>query len=64
MTTNIVFTNVLTKTDPQQVPVLIIGQVKHLTQLKYQDIRAKLEPRVSEEVNMSFFKIFVIFTKH
>lgn len=50
MSTQLVFSNVLSRTDPQQNPVLIIGQVKHLTQVKYQDIRIKLEPRVSEEV--------------
>lgn len=40
----------LSKTDPQQKPVLFIGQVKHLTLLKYDDVKCKLEPRVSEEV--------------
>lgn len=39
----------LSKSDPQTTPVLIIGQVKHLTQLRFNNIRAKLEPRVSEE---------------
>lgn len=51
MTTNITFTNVLKESDPQQTPVLIIGQLKHLTQLKYDDIKSKIEPRVSEEVS-------------
>lgn len=50
MTTKIVFGNSLSRSDPQQSPVLIIGQVKHLNLLKYQDIKVKLEPRVTEEV--------------
>lgn len=51
MGTKITFSNSLKKSDPQQNPVLIIGQVKHLTQLKYEQIRVKLEPRVTEEVS-------------
>lgn len=46
---NLVFKSGLTKSDPQKTPVLIIGQVKHLTQLRFNDIKPKLEPRVSEE---------------
>lgn len=49
MGTKLAFQTGLTVTDPQESPVLIIGQVRHLTQLKYQQIKAKLEPRVSEE---------------
>lgn len=49
MCTKLVFQTGLTVTDPQETPVLIIGQVRHLTQLKYQQIKSKLEPRVSEE---------------
>lgn len=45
-----------TPSDPQLKPVLIIGQVKHLAQLKYDDIKCKLMPRVSEEVKTIFFK--------
>jgi probable aminopeptidase NPEPL1 len=55
MSTKLVFRSGLTKTDPHQSPVVIIGQVKHLTQLKFQDIRNKLEPRVTEDV----FKVAV-----
>lgn len=51
MGTKITFSNSLLKTDPQRNPVLIIGQVKHLTQLKYANVKNKLEPRVDEEVN-------------
>lgn len=49
MVTKLVFPTGLTITDPQETPVLIVGQVRHLTQLKYQQIKYKLEPRVSEE---------------
>ncbi|CAG9762026.1 unnamed protein product [Ceutorhynchus assimilis] len=47
--TNLVLKSGLTKSDPQTTPVLIIGQTKHLSQLRFNDIRPKLEPRVSEE---------------
>ncbi|XP_022910756.2 probable aminopeptidase NPEPL1 [Onthophagus taurus] len=50
MSTKLVFSGTLSKTDPQQKPVLIIGQLKHLAQLPYNEIKTKLEPRVSEEV--------------
>ncbi|KAJ8926070.1 hypothetical protein NQ315_009925 [Exocentrus adspersus] len=55
MAAKLVFQPTLTKTDPQQTPVLILGQVKHLTQLKFQTVRCKLEPRVTEET----FKVAV-----
>ncbi|XP_050294719.1 probable aminopeptidase NPEPL1 [Anthonomus grandis grandis] len=45
----LVFRSGLSKTDPQLNPVLIVGQLKHLNQLRFTDIRAKLEPRVNEE---------------
>lgn len=51
MASNITFSSSLSKSDIQESPVLIIGQVKHLEQLKYQDIKCKLEPYVSEEVS-------------
>lgn len=43
------FKSGVTKSDPHTTPVLIIGQVKHLTKLKFSDIKPKLEPRVNEE---------------
>lgn len=49
--TKLSFHGNLNKTDPQKNPVLFIGQVKHLTALKYEDIKCKLEPRVSAEVS-------------
>lgn len=48
--TKLIFRGSLTKSDPQQIPVLILGQVKHLTQLNFQEIKCKLEPKVSKEV--------------
>lgn len=48
--TNLVFKSGLTKSDPQKTPVVIIGQVKHLTQLRFNDIKCKLDLQVSEEV--------------
>nr|XP_049701826.1 probable aminopeptidase NPEPL1 isoform X2 [Helicoverpa armigera] len=39
----------LTPSDPEQQPVLIVGQAAHLAALSWDDVRCKLEPRVSEE---------------
>ncbi|KAJ0171293.1 hypothetical protein K1T71_012843 [Dendrolimus kikuchii] len=39
----------LTASDPEQQPVLIVGQVAHLNSLAWKDVRCKLEPRVTEE---------------
>ncbi|XP_019869524.2 probable aminopeptidase NPEPL1 [Aethina tumida] len=50
MPTKLIFRSGLTKSDPHRNPVLIVGQAKHLSQLKFDDVRAKLEPRVTEEV--------------
>ena len=50
MGTSIKFNPSLTKSDPNKTPVLIIGQLKHLYALKFEDVSAKLLPRVSEEV--------------
>ncbi|XP_055308614.1 probable aminopeptidase NPEPL1 isoform X2 [Sitodiplosis mosellana] len=44
------FNKTLTKTDPQSHPVLMIGQLRHLSILKFQDVRCKLAPRVSEVI--------------
>lgn len=40
----------LTQTDPQKHPVLIIGQLRHLSILKFEHVQCKLNPRVSEEI--------------
>ncbi|KAH9632662.1 hypothetical protein HF086_008489 [Spodoptera exigua] len=39
----------LTPSDPEQQPVLIVGQAAHLGALNWDDVRCKLEPRVTEE---------------
>lgn len=49
MVVDIKFHNGLLTTDPKDHPVVIIGQVKHLNQLKYSQISCKLKPRVNEE---------------
>ncbi|XP_059620283.1 probable aminopeptidase NPEPL1 [Phlebotomus argentipes] len=49
MATNIVFNPSLTKTDPHEHPVLIIGQLSHLSLLSFDDLKVKLEPRVTYE---------------
>ncbi|XP_053618527.1 probable aminopeptidase NPEPL1 isoform X2 [Plodia interpunctella] len=46
---NIKFRWGLTASDPERNPVLIVGQVAHLNSLTWQDVRCKLEPRVTEE---------------
>ncbi|XP_050671604.1 probable aminopeptidase NPEPL1 isoform X2 [Leptidea sinapis] len=48
--TNIKFRWGLTASDPEQSPVLFVGQPAHLKALSWQDVRCKLEPRVTEEV--------------
>lgn len=44
------FNKTLKKTDPQQHPVLIVGQLRHLSILKFENVQCKLSPRVSEEI--------------
>ncbi|XP_065332008.1 probable aminopeptidase NPEPL1 [Cloeon dipterum] len=50
MAAKIEFLNSLPPTDPQKHPVLIVGQTKHLSKLTFNDVRAKLEPRVTDQV--------------
>lgn len=57
LSTKLSFHGKLSKTDPQKNPVLFIGQVKHLTALKYENIKCKLEPRVSEEVSILVIEV-------
>lgn len=47
------FNRTLTQTDPQNHPVLIIGQLRHLSILKFQHVQRKLAPRVTEEIFQS-----------
>ncbi|KAI0220687.1 putative aminopeptidase NPEPL1 [Lamellibrachia satsuma] len=46
---DLVFSNTLTPCDPGKHPVLIVGQLKNLLQLGYEQIKVKLQPRVSKE---------------
>ncbi|CAK1543638.1 unnamed protein product [Leptosia nina] len=48
--TSIKFRWGLSASEPEQTPVLFVGQPAHLSALSWQDIRCKLEPRVTEEV--------------
>lgn len=45
----IVFNAVLQQTDPHSHPVLIIGQVRHLSLISFDDVRIKFGDRVSAE---------------
>ncbi|KAH1008113.1 hypothetical protein HUJ04_005257 [Dendroctonus ponderosae] len=46
---NLVFRSGLTSSGHLCIPVLIIGQLKHLTQLRFKDIKVKLDSRVTEQ---------------
>lgn len=50
----------LTPSDPEQQPVLIVGLASHLNTLTWDDVRCKLEPRVSEEVRDNHLKPFTL----
>lgn len=43
----------LSASDPEQKPVLFVGQGAHLSALSWQDVRCKLEPKVTEEVSIT-----------
>lgn len=45
----IVFNAALQETDPHSHPVLIIGQVRHLSLISFDDIKTKFGDRVSAE---------------
>ncbi|KAL3860469.1 hypothetical protein ACJMK2_010592 [Sinanodonta woodiana] len=49
MAATLIFSGSLTKSDPQDNPVLIVGQPKNLSQITFETIKIKLEPRVSAE---------------
>ena len=44
------FSGTLTQSDPNQHPVVIVGQLKNLHRVSYEVLKVKLEPRVTEEV--------------
>jgi hypothetical protein len=47
---NLVYGTHVTDNDPRLHPVLIVGQLKNLNRIKFDDIKCKLGGRVSEEV--------------
>lgn len=49
MSAVIKFNPTLQSTDPQFHPVLIMGQLRHLSILKFDHVKSKLEPRVLAE---------------
>ncbi|XP_013779517.1 probable aminopeptidase NPEPL1 [Limulus polyphemus] len=44
------FDGQLSVSDPHRSPVLIIGQTKHLSRTTFNDVKMKLEPKVTEEI--------------
>ena len=56
MATNLRFSGSLEKSDPLKTPVTIIGQLDHLKKLAYDDVKIKLEPRVSLDVWKYFYQ--------
>ncbi|XP_025200402.1 probable aminopeptidase NPEPL1 [Melanaphis sacchari] len=55
--TTVKFSASLSKTDPISVPVLIVGQEKHLSNLSYSAVKCKLEPRVNEQTFKSALSV-------
>lgn len=47
------FNKTLTAIDPQNHPVLILGQLRHLSILKFHHVQCKLIPRITEETFQS-----------
>lgn len=47
------FNKTVTQTDPQNHPVLIVGQLRHLSILKFEHVKAKLAPRVNQDIFQS-----------
>jgi len=46
----VLFSKGLSPSDPVKSPVIIIGQHQHLARVAWEDIKAKLEPRVTQEM--------------
>jgi len=61
MAANVEFVASLTASDPQKHPVLIVGQTKHLAKLNFNDVRSKLEPRVTEDVIIKYISNILLF---
>lgn len=50
MPVKLVFGGKLTLSDPKDFPVVIVGQLPHLTSISFDDVKIKLSPRVDKEV--------------
>jgi len=46
----VLFSGGLANTDPVTMPVMVVGQVKHLNRVDWNTIKVKLEPRVTKEL--------------
>lgn len=51
MPVKLVFGGKLTLSDPKDFPVVIVGQLPHLTSISFDDVKIKLSPRVDKEVS-------------
>lgn len=49
MPVKLVFGGKLTLSDPKDFPVVIVGQLPHLTSISFDDVKIKLSPRVDKE---------------
>lgn len=56
MPVKLVFGGKLTQSDPKDFPVVIIGQLPHITSITFDDVKTKLAPRVDKEVCNTIFK--------
>lgn len=50
MSVTLRYSSDLATSDPQHNPVLIVGQVKNLNKITFDQVKRKVEPRVTEEV--------------
>ena len=50
---NLRFSGTLSPCDPSQHPVLVVGQLKNLNKVTFDQVKVKLEHRVTEEVNIA-----------
>lgn len=48
------YASCLTPSDPEKNAVLIVGQPRYLSKIKFSDVKVKLEPRVNEEVSFLY----------
>lgn len=53
----LVFGGKLTLSDPKDFPVVIVGQLPHLTSISFDDVKIKLSPRVDKEV-LKYCKLY------